>query len=112
MNKKTSFFIIFTALTFPVAVFAFSAGNVPNSVTTLTINQLIDIMFSVIWPIAVAIIIFSGVVVGFMFMSAAGDPKKIEQARLAAIGVVLVTVVILLAFSIVFIVRNTLGNDI
>lgn len=91
---------------------AFNPGGVPNAALGISINSLVDIIFSIIWPIAVAIIIIAFVVIGFLFFQAKGDPEKTKSARLAFIGAIVVTVMVLLAWSIPFIVRNIIGQGI
>ncbi len=112
MHKKLLIITSLLLAALPLASLAFSPGNQPNVVASLSILDLIDILFNTIWPVIVAILIFAGIGVAFMFFNAQGDPDKIAQARLALIGIVIVCALTLLAFSIPFIVRNTLGNNI
>ncbi len=113
MNKKL---IAFSAsallLALPLVTMAFSAGPQPNQVAGLNINTLIDIVFSIIWPIVVAFAIIMFILAAFMFFNAQGDPEKVKSARDAVLWGVVGMVVALLAFSIPYIVRNTLGNSI
>ena len=99
-------------LAMPLVGLAFTPGNIPNQVPGLSINDLIDIIFSIIWPVVVAFAIIMFILAAFMFFSAQGDPEKVLQARNAVIWGVVGMVVALLAFSIPFIVRNTLGSGI
>ena len=99
-------------LAMPLVSLAFSAGGIPNQVPGLSINQLIDIIFSIIWPVVVAFAIIMFILAAFMFFTAQGDPEKVTNARNAVLWGVVGMVVALLAFSIPFIVRNTLGNGI
>ena len=112
LNKLFLLNILSVLLILPFAVFAFDAGAVPNAAPGLSINGIVDIIFNVLWPISVAIIIIAFVVIGFMFFTAQGDATKISQARVAFIGAIIVTILVLLAFSIPFIIRNTLGQGI
>ena len=111
MNKK-HIAVAFLALFLPFIALAFESGGVPNAAPNLDINSIIDVLFATMWPIIVAILILVFVGIGFLFLNAQGDPSKIASARLALIGGVVIVVIVLLAFSIPFIVRNTLGNNI
>lgn len=106
MNKKL---IISSAsallLALPALMLAFSPGNVPNNVS-VTIGGLVDIIFNILWPIAVAFFIIMFILAAFLFATARGDPEKVKQARDAVIWGVVGVVVALLAFSIVFIIRT------
>jgi len=111
MNKKIiAASVLMLAL--PLVSMAFSPGNIPNAVETLKVNDLIDIVFSIIWPVVVAFAIIMFILAAFMFFNAQGDPEKIASARNAVIWGVVGMVVALLAFSIPFIVRNTLDSGI
>ena len=113
MNKKLialSNLAILLAL--PAMALAFNAGSVPNAVPSLSIGDLIDVIFSIVWPVVVAFAIIMFILAAYMFMTAQGDPSKLQQARSAIIYGVVGMVVALVAFSIPFIVRNTLGSGI
>ena len=95
-----------------MAAATFNAGNVPNVVGTLTIQGLVDIIFSILWPVFIAFAIIMFLLAAFGFFTAQGDPEKVANARNFVLWGVVGVVVALLAFSIPFIVRNTLGNGI
>jgi len=107
MNKKI---VVLPAsavlLALPTLILAFNPGPIPNAVPTLTVNALIDIIFSILWPIAVAFFIIMFILAAFIFATAQGDPEKINKARSAVIWGVVGVLVALVAFSIVFIIRN------
>ena len=113
MNKKLITLLnVGVVLALPVVALAFNPGAVPNAVPGLTIGQLIDIVFSIMWPVVVAFSIVMFILAGFLFMTAQGDADKIQQARSSVIWGVVGIAVALLAFSIPFIVRNTIGSGI
>lgn len=113
MNKKLiALSNVAIILALPVVAFAFNAGDVPNAVETLSIGTLIDIVFSIIWPVVVAFSIVMLILAAFTFMTAKGDDGKLAQARSEVIWGVVGIAVALLAFSIPFVVRNTLKNGI
>jgi len=109
MNKKLIVPVASAALlALPLSILAFNPGPVPNTVPSLTVGQIIDAIFSILWPIAVAFFIIMFVVAGFLFATAQGDPEKVSQARSSVIWGTAGVVVALLAWSIVFVVRNLL----
>lgn len=113
MNKKLiALSQVAMLLVLPVAVLAFNPGSIPNSVPGLTVNQLVDIVFSIVWPVVVAFAIIMFILAAFLFMTAQGDPTKLQQARSSVIWGVVGMAVALIAFSIPFIVRNTIGMGI
>lgn len=109
MNKKIISVTSAALLALPGFILAFSAGSIPTSNATLTIGGLVDILFSILWPVAVAFFIVMFVIAGFMFATSNGDPDKTAQARGAVIYGAVGVVVALVAFSIVFVLRNLVG---
>lgn len=113
MNKKLITVLnVAVVMALPVVAFAFNPGSVPNSVPTLSINTLIDIIFSIIWPVVIAFSIIMLILAAFTFMTAKGDGDKLAQARSEVIWGAVGIGVALLAFSIPFVVRNTIGSGI
>ena len=113
MNKKLiAASAVTVLLSLPAVILAFESGGIPNAAPTLDINMIIDVIFTIIWPVVVAFVIISFIVAAFLFLTAQGDPAKIAQGRQAVIWGVVGMVVALLAFSIPFVVRNTLGQNI
>ena len=109
MNKKIISVASAVMLALPVLTLAFNPGPIPTSNAGLTINQLVDILFSILWPVAVAFFIVIFVIAGFLFATAGGDPDKTKGARDAVIYGAVGVVVALVAFSIVFVLRNLVG---
>jgi len=99
-------------LTFPVVGLAFNSGGVPNAIPSLLVGDLIDVIFSILWPIVVAFAIIAFIVAAILFMTAQDNPLRLIQARQALMFGVIGVVVALLAFSLPFIVRNTIGHGI
>ncbi len=109
MNKKlVALSILTTLVALPlVSLAVFNPGDPPNTQLNLTVIDIIDKVIQFIWPVIVIVIIILFTVAAFLFFSAQGDPEKVGQARQAFIWGVAGTVVIFLAWSIPFIVRNT-----
>ena len=113
MNKKLIASSALTVLlTLPAVILAFNPGNLPNAVSNIEINDLVDILFSILWPIAIAFFIVMFILAAFKFFTAQGKPDDIASARNFVIWGIVGVIVALLAFSIPFIVRNTLGQGI
>ena len=111
MNKKIIAASTLAALlASPAFILAFSPGNIPNTVNTLTVGSLVDIIFSILWPIAVAFFIIMFILAAFQFATAQGDPGKLQAARSSVIFGVVGVVVALVAWSLVAIVRNMIGG--
>ena|SRR3989344_6850008 len=109
MNKKIAFTSAMSALmALPAVILAFDPGVVPNTVTSINILGLIDLVFSILWPITVAFFIIMFIFAAYLFATAQGDAEKVRQARSAVIWGIVGVFVALIAFSIVFIVRNLL----
>ena len=113
MNKKLIASSALTVLlTIPAVILAFSPGNIPNAVPSLNINTLIDLLFGILWPVAVAFFIVMFILAAFRFFTAQGKPEDVAAARQFVIWGIVGVIVALLAFSIPFIVRNTLNQGI
>ena len=113
MNKKV-IAVSATALllALPLMGLAFNPGDQPNQVPGLNVSALIDVIFSIIWPIVVAFAIIMFLMAAFMFFSSQGDPEKVTMARNATVWGIVGMTVALIAFSIPSIVRTTIGNGI
>ena len=109
MNKKLIIASALTLLALPVLTFAVSTVGVPTVNAGLNINTLIDLIFGFIWPIIGIVVVFFFIMAGFQFMTSGGDPAKVEVARQSVIWAIAGVVVLLLSFTIPFIVKNTLG---
>src|SRR3989344_8247281 len=99
MNKKIIFSSALSVLlSLPVVILAFTPGPVPNAVTSIDILDIIDIIFSILWPITVAFFIIMFVLASYLFATAR-DPEKVKQARNAVIWGIVGVFVALIAFS-------------
>ncbi len=109
MNKK----IILSSslavlLIIPTLIFAQPVPTLPGTYTG-SIWGLIQIVLDILWKIAVAFFIIMFILAGFMFATAQGDAEKVKTARGAVIWGAVGIVVALLAFSIVQILKVTIG---
>ncbi len=112
MNKKIITAAAIAMLALPLVSLAFTPGNIPNVVQTLSINGLIDIFFNILWPLFIAFAIIMFILAGVAFFNAQGDPDKVATARNQVLWGIAGLAVAFLAFSIPFIVRLTLNNGI
>jgi len=110
MNKKLiTISILSIFLTLPVVVLALAGpGPIPNS-QNLSVTQIVNIVLNFIWPIFVGFAVIMFLVAGFLFLTAQGDPGKVGAARQAILWGIIGVVVGVIAFSIPFIIRTTLG---
>lgn len=109
MDKKIIVPLILSLSIVPALVFAFSPGGEPNSLNGTIRGELlkiVDIIFNILWPIAMAFFIIMFVVAGFMFFG--NDPGRRVQARQAVLWGVVGVAVAVLAFSIPFIIKTQL----
>src|SRR3989344_5429753 len=91
MNKKLIIALSsITLLAAPLlASAAFTSGPTPNTVSTLSVEDVINIVLNLIWPLFVGFAVIMFLVAGFEFLTAQGDPSKIGTARMAVLwGVV------------------------
>lgn len=104
MNKKISNYVK------PEAAFVILPAGTPGQVGNLVF--VMNGILGFIWPIFVGFAIIAFIVAGFLFLTANGDGGKIKTARDAVIWGTVGIVVGILAFSIPWVVGNTLGTGI
>lgn len=118
LNKKNYKFLIFTVillvLILPVIVYSDTGSSEPikiknpigvDSIQDL-ITKILDIMVQIGTPIAVLFIIYSG----FLFVVARGNPEKINHAKEVFLYAIIGTVLLLGAFAISEIIKNTVNQ--
>lgn len=99
------FLIILLWFLIPLGTFAFDAGEVPHSASTLSLFELIDIIFSVLWQVKIAFAVFSFITAALLFISAQGNPERIASAKRAVIFGAVGLVLGFLSYSLPFIIR-------
>jgi hypothetical protein len=112
MNKKIiALASLVGSLAMPAMAFAYTfTPDPPPANVPINILAVLGGLFNFIWPIAVAVIIIMFMLAGFQFLVAQGDAAKISQARQSLIWGTAGVAIILLAFSIITIVRFTIGG--
>ena len=111
MNRKLiSLFFLSVLLLLPVVALAASPQlcnqTDPGTWFTCIINNLLNV---VVWPVFVGLVLVMFVWAGILFLTARGDPNKIDAARRALIWAVVGIIIGLIAFSAVTIIKATLG---
>ncbi len=114
-NKKIFYlFGIVLFLTLPLLSLAQqpqpTINNLPNGLTfDKLIEDIKDNVLNILWIIAMAFVIIMFVLAGFKFLTAQGDPGKVAEARQSVIWGIAGAVVIVLAWSIIAIVKTQLN---
>lgn len=99
MDKKTLFLFLLGILALPVFVSAVS-----------NINDLMRaIVYDVVWVVFVGIVVICFVYAGVLFLSAYGDPGKLQKARSAFLWGVVGVIVGIVAYSAVTLISNIIG---
>ena len=114
MNKKLitiSSLAILLALPITGLAYVFTPDAPPKNVNINILNVIAGV-FNLVWPITVAVIIIMFIYAGFQFLTAQGDPGKVGEARQSVIWGAAGVAVILLAFSIITLIRTTIGGGI
>ncbi|MBX4200789.1 hypothetical protein KW786_01530 [Candidatus Parcubacteria bacterium] len=113
MKKSIVLSFITALLAMPAVTLAyvFIPDAPPNNVPINILGVLAGV-FNLVWPITVAVIIIMFIYAGFQFLTAQGDPSKIAAARQSVIWGAAGVAVILLAFSMITIIRITIGGGI
>jgi hypothetical protein len=109
VNKKIAIASIFASLLIlPAVAFALplTPPALPGTVSNLWV--VIIAILNFLWPIFIGVSIIMFLFSGFMFVTALGEPGKIKLARESAIYGIVGIVVAILAFSIPYVIGNTL----
>jgi len=111
MNKKLSALLSSAALmALPLVTLAdIQPGSAPIAQQNLSVTNIVNIVLNFLWPLFIGFAVITFLIAGFLFLTAQGDPAKVATARTAVLWGIVGVVVGVLAFSIPFIVRNTLG---
>lgn len=87
--------------------FALAAFDNPLTFTTLTafLEAVLDAVILFLFPIVVLMIVYTG----FLFVSAQGNPEKLNQARRSLLWTVIGGLIVLGAKAIAMMVESTIG---
>ena len=108
-SKKFAFLILNLFFILLLPGLALGQINFPLIPTgqVLNIPLILLTVLNIVWVVAVTAVIIMFVLAGFKFLTAQGDPSKLEEARRAVIWGILGGIVIILSFSIVMIIKIT-----
>ena len=108
MSKKLAIVVTLTVLlSFPVTSFAQPGSlNIP---LTVVASNIAGIILEILWSVAVAFIIVMFILAGFKFLTAQGDLSKVAEARQAVIWGLVGVAVVILAWSVILVIRNQIG---
>ena len=81
--------------------------TVPEATMTGNVIDIINTILNFIWPVFIGVAVIFFLVAAFIFVTANGDPGKIGSARQALLWGVIGIVVGGIAFSLPFLVQNT-----
>ncbi len=111
MNKKLVTLLSSATLlaVSPMATLAAITSGPTPGIVSLDANGIVNVVLNFIWPFFMGFAVLMFLIAGFSFLIARGDPTKVETARQAVLWGIVGVVIGLLAFSIPFIVRNTIG---
>jgi len=108
MNKKiANFSVLATLLITPFA--AFAQPGVLNIPLTTLVADIAVVIFNILWTVAVAFVTVMFVIAGFKFATAQGNIEKVKEARNAVIWGLVGTLVVVLAWSMVSVIRFQVG---
>ena len=110
MNKKIAIIVSSMALlATPALLLAdINPGAAPNQ-QNINVTQIVNLILNFIWPLFIGFAVIMFIVAGFTFLTAQGDAAKVGAARQAVLWGVVGVVVGVIAFSLPFIIRSTLG---
>ncbi len=113
MSKKT-FALACVILLMPSFVLAQAPGvsfppPIEKDPLTFLIGTVWPVVSAILWTIAAAFVVTMFSIAGLKFLTAQGDLTKIAEARKAVIWGTVGTAVIVLAWSVVSLIRATLG---
>src|SRR3989344_4475454 len=86
-----------------------SDPGVPTVISdTTSVWSIISAIMNFLWPVFIGFAVIMLIVAGFLFLAANGDPTKIGVARMAILWCVVGVVAGIIAFSLPFIIQNTI----
>jgi len=110
MKKYLLAFFLSLLLVFTPLFFLWAAVTIPNPLTSGSFEALIANVIGIIFKLALLIAPVMLIIAGIMFMTAAGDPAKIQNAQNLAKWVIIGLLIAILARSIVGLLETTFLN--
>lgn len=108
---KKFIFLTFLIICFGFSFYAlgFSFGNPIPTIKTVTdlVNEILKFLFNLALVICPIIIVYAG----FLYITAAGNPQKIETAQKTLVWALIGLAVVLVASAVPNIIKNVLYGD-
>ena len=108
MNKKIVALASLATLALPLAAYAILPPVTPGGNANLSVIGIVNVILNFLWPIFIGFAVIMFIIAAFMFITAQGDGDKVASARQFVIWGVVGVAVGILAFSIPYVVQNTL----
>jgi type IV secretion system pilin len=109
MKKILSLIFVTSLLVVPIVVVAESIV-IDNPLKAGTIQELIENISGFLFGVAMAVAVIVIVLAGIKFVTAGGEPAKIEEAKKMILYSVIGVAIMILANGLIQIIRNVLGN--
>ena len=84
--------------------------KITNPLNVTTVQDVIAAISNFAWQIALAIAPVMFVIAGFLYITSAGDPKKVDTAKKFFIYTIVGLVIVLLATSFYYVLKSLLGG--
>jgi len=104
--KRILSLILLLALLLPLSVFA-QVGGMAN--TNYSLGSISQSIANALWIVFTLIVVISFIVAGIAFLTAQGDPGKIQTARSAVVWGVVGIIVGIVAYGAITLVISILG---
>ena len=102
--------ILMVLIIMPVIVLAQGEPGIGTApAPNVLISKIILIVKSILWSVSIAFVIIMFTLAGFKYLTAQGDPGKVNEAHKAVIWGTVGVSVIVLAWSMVTIIKNQFG---
>src|SRR3989344_5063238 len=99
MNKKLIASSVLVLLLLPVIILAFNPPPQPIEQELLVGDVVDNVLRWIVWPFVTGLVIILFIWAGFLFLSAKGEPGKIDTAKKAMTWAVIGVVIAILGFS-------------
>lgn len=85
------------------------ALTIDNPLASDDVSDIVKGIWKFVYMVAIAIVPLMAIVAGFMFMTAGGNPEKVNQAKNLLLWLAVGVAVVLLAGGIVQLIRKIMG---
>jgi len=109
---KISFFkllIFLTIISFLIPLTVWGQITIPNPLEYETLQELVDKLIDFIFAVAIAITPLVLIYAGFLFLTAGGDPQKVNQAKSLIFWALIGLTIVILAKGLIKVLQDVLG---